>query len=73
VPVQVELDALDPNDLHQLFTEAIGEFLDLPQISDAAESEDADREHLAVLAEVADVFTTDQLRQMLDDETGELD
>jgi len=64
MPVQVEMDALDPNDLRQLFTDAITEFLDLSEISDCADQEDDDREHLAVLADLADRFTTDELRAM---------
>jgi hypothetical protein len=62
VPVQVEMDALDPNDLRRLFTDAITEFLDLTEISDRADDEDADREHLALLADIAERFSTDQLR-----------
>ena len=65
LPVQVELDALDPNDLRRLFTDAITEFVDLSEIEDAADAEDADREHLALLADVAERFTTRQLRRML--------
>jgi hypothetical protein len=64
MPVQVELDALDPNDLRALFTDAIEDFLDLSEIS-AAETEDDDREHLRVLADLAERFGTDELRQML--------
>ena len=60
-PVQVELDALDPNDLHQLFDQAISEFLDLSEIS-SDDEEDADREHLAILADLAGLVTTDQLQ-----------
>jgi hypothetical protein len=62
VPVQVELDALDPNDLRQLFTDAITEFVDLSEIEDRADDEDADREHLGLLAYIAERFTTGQLR-----------
>ncbi|MDT5125621.1 MAG: hypothetical protein QOH54_1265 [Mycobacterium sp.] len=61
MPVQVEMDALDPNDLRQLFADAIAEFVDLSEISDRA-GEDDDREQLAVLADLADRFTVEQLR-----------
>jgi hypothetical protein len=64
VPVQVELDALDPNDLWQQFTDAIAEFLDLSEISD--EGEEEDRQHLEVLADLAERFTTEQLRSLVD-------
>jgi hypothetical protein len=64
VPVQVELDAVDPNDLRRLFTDAITEFLDLSEIEDRADDENADRGHLALLADIAERFTTDQLRDI---------
>jgi hypothetical protein len=64
--VQVELDALDPTDLRRLFTDAVTDFVDLSEISDATEAEDDDREHLMVLADVAEQFGTDQLRRLLD-------
>jgi hypothetical protein len=64
-PVQVEMDALDPNDLRQLFAAAIGEFLDVPQIEARVEREIADRKHLNTLAGVARRFTTAELRRMM--------
>jgi hypothetical protein len=38
---------------------------DLPEISDRADDGGVEREHLAVLAEVAEQFTSDQLRGLL--------
>ena len=64
LPVQVELDALDPNDLRQMFTDAITEFVDLSEIEGRADDEDADREHLTLLADIAERFTTEQLRDI---------
>lgn len=49
VPVQVELDALDPVDLQQLFTDAIGIFWDQPAYEAQLAQEDADRDVLEEL------------------------
>lgn len=76
MPVQVELDALDPDDLKQLFADAIFGTDDEPGFWDtsayerAMEVEDDDREHAQLIADVADRFTVDELRQLLggDDE-----
>ena len=65
-PVQVEMEALDPNDLRALFAEAIKPFWDTSEHATAMADERAEREHAALLAEVAARYSTDQLRDLLD-------
>jgi hypothetical protein len=71
LPVQVELDALDPVDLRQLFVDAIfgaGDepgFWDMSAFEHALAVEADDQEHAQLLAEVADRFTVDELRRLL--------
>lgn len=62
-PVQVELDALDPNDLHDLFTDAVSEFLYLSEISSEGEADDF--HHIRALADLAELVTTDELRDII--------
>lgn len=49
VPVQVELDALDPDLLHGLFTEVIERFWDVTEYAAAVAREELDREELGNL------------------------
>jgi hypothetical protein len=50
-PVQVEMDALDPNDLRELFTGAINEFWDMSTYEAVLERETDERAALADLAD----------------------
>ena len=50
-PVQVELDALDPDVLRQLYADAIGELWDTAQYEAVLEAEEHDRQALLRLAE----------------------
>lgn len=63
--MQVELDALDPNDLRQLFTDAIAPFIDTSVFDDALADEEDNQELAQLIADVADRFTVDELRQLL--------
>ena len=71
LPVQVELEALDPEDLRQLFADAIFGTADEPGLWDTSAFEDAlaveavDAEHAGLIAEVADRFSVDELRRLL--------
>jgi hypothetical protein len=77
LPVQVELDALDPNDLRQLFTDAIfgtdddPGFWDKSAYEQAMTAEEEDREHAQLLADVADRFSVDELKQLLSGDDDE--
>ena len=65
LPVQVELDAMDPNDLRALFTGAVDEFWDTSAFEAALAAEVADREYVEVLAMVAQQLPPFALRRVL--------
>jgi hypothetical protein len=67
LPVQVEMEALDPDDLRELFTRAIEPFWDTSQYAVAMATEDAQRQHADLLADVAERYTFDQLRDLTGD------
>ena len=63
------MDALDPNDLRQLFTDAIfggpNPLWDASKFDAATEVEDGDRDHAALIADVAARYRADELRDLL--------
>ncbi|MEO3757064.1 hypothetical protein ABGB19_02075 [Mycobacterium sp. B14F4] len=63
--VQIEMDALEPNDLRQLFTDAVEQFWDDEAYDAVIEDEDDDREHIDLLTQIAERYTADELRGLL--------
>ena len=48
---QIEVEALDPNTLHNIYTQAINPYIDLPTWNQVIETEQADRQALTRLAD----------------------
>ena len=63
--VQIEMDALDPNDLRQLFTDAIDQFWNGDAYDAVLEAEQPEREHADLIAQITERYTVDELRDLL--------